>query len=213
MKAVTKIYVFFLLVVSSSLFAQFDVNNMSVEVGYGYNGAIAPYYKGFNSNFSGMNHFEVGLRYMFSETIGTKLTYKLDHFVNDPGGKLGITYNTLAASGVYNLGKQFGLTYLTRDRLSLNAHVDAGIAFAYMIGQNQYEKVGVIGIGATPMFKLTDKLAITADFTHNFTVKQHYGFDGILLDPDYKAQSGSFYNFTMGLIFYLGENNYHSDWY
>lgn len=202
-----------LLCFTTPIFSQFNVNNLSLEAGYGYNGAIEPYYKGFKSNFSGMNHFNVGIRYMFTEKIGAKVSYKLDHFVNDPGGEIGITYNTLAISGVYNIGKQFGLTYLTRDKLGVNAHIDAGVAFAYKIGQNDYEKVGVLGFGITPMYNISNKFALTADFTHNFTMKQHYGFDGLLLDPEYKPQSGSFYNFSFGIIYYLGENRYHSDWY
>lgn len=202
-----------LLCFTTPIFSQFNVNNLSLEAGYGYNGAIEPYYKGFKSNFSGMNHFNVGIRYMFTEKIGAKVSYKLDHFVNDPGGEIGITYNTLAVSGVYNIGKQFGLTYLTRDKLGVNAHIDAGVAFAYKIGQNDYEKVGVLGFGITPMYNISNKFALTADFTHNFTMKQHYGFDGLLLDPEYKPQSGSFYNFSFGIIYYLGENRYHSDWY
>lgn len=202
-----------LLCFTTPIFSQFNVNNLSLEAGYGYNGAIEPYYKGFKSNFSGMNHFHVGIRYMFTEKIGAKVSYKLDHFVNDPGGEIGITYNTLAVSGVYNIGKQFGLTYLTRDKLGVNAHIDAGVAFAYKIGQNDYEKVGVLGFGITPMYNISNKFALTADFTHNFTMKQHYGFDGLLLDPEYKPQSGSFYNFSFGIIYYLGENRYHSDWY
>lgn len=213
MKLVLRSLFIFILLNSSSLFAQFNVNNMSLEAGYGYTGAIEPYYKGFKSNFSGMNHFNVGVRYMFTEKIGAKVSYKFDHFVNDPGGKFGITYNTISVSGVYNIGKQLGLTYLTRDRLGVNAHVDAGVAFAYMIGKNEYEKVGVIGIGITPMYNISNKFALTADFTHNITMKQHYGFDGLLLDPEYKPQSGSFYNFSFGIIYYLGENRYHSDWY
>ncbi len=202
-----------LLCFTTPIFSQFNVNNLSLEAGYGYNGAIEPYYKGFKSNFSGMNHFNVGIRYMFTEKIGAKVSYKLDHFVNDPGGEIGITYNTLAVSVVYNIGKQFGLTYLTRDKLGVNAHIDAGVAFAYKIGQNDYEKVGVLGFGITPMYNISNKFALTADFTHNFTMKQHYGFDGLLLDPEYKPQSGSFYNFSFGIIYYLGENRYHSDWY
>lgn len=213
MKSLSKVIVFLLLVSSKPVFSQFNVNNMSLEAGYGYTGAIDPYFRGFKSNFSGMNHFNLGIRYMFTEKIGAKVAYKLDHFVNDPGGDVGITYNALSVSGIYNIGKQFGLTYLTRDRLGVNAHVDAGVAFAYMIGQNEYEKVGVIGIGITPMYNISNKFALTADFTHNITMKQHYGFDGLLLDPEYKPQSGSFYNFSFGIIYYLGENRYHSDWY
>ena len=213
MKATSKLQIFFFLVMSSSLFAQFSVNNLSVEAGYGYTGAISPYQKLYKSNFSGFNHFNVGIRYMFNEKFGAKAAYKLDHFVNDPGGKVGITYSAVALSGIYNIGKQFGLTYLTRDKLGINAHVDAGIAFGYMIGQNKHEKIGVVGIGLTPMYNISNNFALTADFTHNFTMKQHYGFDGILLNKDYTPQSGGFYNFSIGLIYYLGENKYHSDWY
>lgn len=213
MKSSSKVIVLLLFFCTMPIFSQFNVNNMSLEAGYGYTGAIDPYFRGFKSNFSGMNHFNLGIRYMFTEKIGAKVSYKLDHFVNDPGGDVGITYNALSVSGIYNIGKQFGLTYLTRDRLGVNAHVDAGVAFAYMIGQNEYEKVGVIGIGITPMYNISNKFALTADFTHNLTMKQHYGFDGLLLDPEYKPQSGSFYNFSFGIIYYLGENRYHSDWY
>ena len=60
----------------------------------------------------------------------------------------------------------------------------------------------------------SNKFALTADFTHNFTSDQNYGFDGQLVDPiNKKPESGSFYNFSLGIIYYLGENRYHSDWY
>jgi hypothetical protein len=214
MKSSSKVLVLVLFFCTMPIFSQFNVNNMSLEAGYGYTGAIKPYYKGFKSNFSGMNHFNVGIRYMFTEKIGAKVSYKFDHFVNDPGGKIGITYNTFSVSGVYNIGKEFGLTYLTRDRLGVNAHVDAGVAFAYIIGKNEYEQVKVVGIGITPMYNISNKIALTADFTHNLTLDQNYGFDGQLVDPlNKKPQSGSFYNFSFGIIYYFGENRYHSDWY
>ena len=213
MKAAIKLQLFFFLVMTSSLFAQFNVNNLSLEAGYGYTGAIWPYQKLYKSNFSGFNHYNVGIRYMFNEKFGAKATYKVDHFVNDPGGKVGITYSAIGLSGIYNVGKQLGLTYLTRDKLGINAHVDAGVAFGYVIEQNKPERIGVVGIGLTPMFNISNNFALTADFTHNFTMKQHYGFDGALLSKDYTPESGSYYNFSFGIIYYLGENKYHSDWY
>ena len=53
MKQLTNVILLPLLLLSSGLFAQLDVNNISLEVGYGYNGAIGPYNKNYNSNFSG----------------------------------------------------------------------------------------------------------------------------------------------------------------
>jgi OOP family OmpA-OmpF porin len=63
------------------------------------------------------------------------------------------------------------------------------------------------------MYAVSNKIALKADLTYNRTFKQHYGFDGGLLDPNFKAENGSFYNFSVGLIFYIGENKHHSDWY
>lgn len=194
-------------------FAQFDVNNLSVELGYGYTGAVGPYSTIFNSNFSGMRHYDLGIRYMFSETIGAKVFYKVDSFVNDPGGKIGITYNTIGGSFVYNVGKEFGLTYFTRDRIGLLTHLDGGVSFSRVIDTRIIEKVGIVGLGITPMCTLSDKLVLYSDFTYNWNLKQHYGFDGMLLNADYTPEPGSFYNFSIGLIYYIGENKYHNDWY
>lgn len=213
MKPIIKLLLFCFLFKTTADFAQIDANHLSIEANYGYVGAISPYQKKFKSNFSSLNHYNVGLRYMFNEKFGTKLSYKLDHFVNDPGGKVGITYSAISLSGIYNVGKHVGLTYITRDRLGLNTHIDAGVAFGRVIGQYDSERIGIIGIGLTPMFNISNKFALTADFTHNFTIKQHYGFDGVLLNKDYAPQPGSYYNLSFGLIFYLGENRSHTDWY
>ncbi|WP_374539977.1 hypothetical protein [Flavobacterium sp.] len=109
MKLSFKLLVFFLLFSSFSLFSQLSLNNLSLEAGYGYNGALGPYNKVFNSNFSGMNYFEVGIRYMFTEEFGTKLHFKTDKFVNDPKGAIGIQYNAIGLGLVHNLGKKLGL--------------------------------------------------------------------------------------------------------
>lgn len=213
MKLLQKGIVIFALFFTSHIVGQFNVNNLSLEFGYGYSGAIAPYNKIFKSDFSGMRHFDVGIRYMFSEKIGTKIFYKVDTFVNDPGGKIGIIYNTIGSSFVYNIGKQLGLTYITRDQLGILTHLDGGVSFANIINTNKVEKVGVVGLGITPMVSLSNKFSIYTDFTYNWNIKQHYGFDGLLLNDDYTPEAGSFYNFSLGLIFYIGENKYHSDWY
>lgn len=214
MKTITTfLFSFFTLLQTSIFFGQPDLNKVSIESSLVYLGAISPYNKGFKSNFSGLNHFDIGLRYMFTETLGAKASYKFDHFVNDPGGDLGIKYNTLSIGAVYNIGKQFGLTYLTRDRLGLLVNFDGGVAFAKGIDQYESEKIGIIGLGITPIYYISKRVALSASYIHNFTMKQHYGFDGFLLDPTFKDAKGSFYNFTFGIVYYLGENRYHSDWY
>jgi OOP family OmpA-OmpF porin len=195
-------------------YSQTNLNSSSFEIGYGYNGAIIPY-SGNNSNLSvsNMNHINVAFRYMFTEKVGLKLFYKSDNFVNFSKGRLGISYKTIGTSIVYNVGKELGLNFITRDKFSVLTHIDGGVAFAFIKQKNNFEKLGVIGVGITPIYSLTNKLAITTDLTYNTTLKQHYGFDGVLLSSNYEPKSRNFYNFSLGLIIYLGENSYHSDWY
>lgn len=195
-------------------FSQFNVNNLSIEASYGYNGAIQPYSKKFNSNFSAFNHAEVSVRYMFSEWVGMKLAYKTDKFVNDPKGDIGTQYNSFGLGIIYNAGKKLGLSYWTRDKFGLLVHADAALGFASSISLNgKTEKTPILGLGITPMYKINNKLAFTTDFTYNTNLKQYYGFDGYPLSNQKGTQKGSFYNFSVGLIYYLGENKYHSDWY
>lgn len=210
-----KLFLVVVFLISSSLaVAQFNRNNMSVELNYGYNGAIQPYNKQFKTNFSGFNHFEVGLRYMFSEHLGTKIIFKSDKFVNDPGGNIGIQYNSLGAGLVYNAGKKLGLTYLTRDNLGLLVHLEGSIGFANSLQQQfESEKTQIIGFGITPQYRINNKFAIVSDFTYNINLKQLYGFDGFPINTNKVSESGSFYNISIGLIYYIGENKYHSDWY
>lgn len=214
MKSTTKLLIVFFLLNSNFLFSQFNVNNFSLEIGYGYNGTILPYNKMFNSNFSGFNHFEVGLRYMFTEYVGTKLIFKSDKFVNDPGGVIGIQYNSIGASFVYNAGKKIGLTYLTRDNLGVLIHLDGSIGFANSLQpQFESEKTNIIGLGITPQYRINNKIAIVSDFTYNINLKQLYGFDGYPIHNSKLSETGYFYNLSIGLIYYIGENRYHSDWF
>lgn len=210
-----KLFLVVVFLMSSSLaLAQFNRNNISVELNYGYNGAIKPYKKQFKSNFSGFNHFEVGIRYMFSEHLGAKIIFKSDKFVNDPGGVIGIQYNSLGAGLVYNVGKKIGLTYLTRDNLGLLVHLDGSIGFANsLIQQYESEKTKIIGIGITPQYRINNKFAIVSDFTYNINLKQLYGFDGFPINANKVSENGSFYNVSIGLVYYIGENKYHFDWY
>ncbi|WP_291274482.1 hypothetical protein [Flavobacterium sp.] len=202
------------LLMANFSFSQFNVNNLSIEASYGYNGAIQPYDKKFNSNFSAFNHVEFAARYMFTEFVGMKLAYKADKFVNDPKGDIGTQYNSFGLGIIYNAGKKLGLSYWTRDKFGLLVHADAALGFASSISLNgKTEKTPIIGLGITPMYKINNKVALTTDFTYNTNLKQYYGFDGYPLSSQKGTQKGSFYNFSVGLIYYLGENRYHSDWY
>lgn len=213
MKKIPQICALFFLLFSSAT-AQTTLNKLSVEGGVGYTGAMQPYLTRYKSNFSGFTHFDLGVRYMINEYYGVKVSFASDRFENDPGGKIGTDMQRYSVEGVVNVGKFFDLTYRTRDHFGLLAHAGVGFATLKPFLAPKAERVGPISIGITPQYRLSDKVALYSDFTLFANVKQHYRFDGSLIQEPYKTPTiGHYYNFSVGLIFYLGEGRYHSDWY
>lgn len=64
-------------------------NQFSIEAGGGLVAPLRGFDDQFKSNFSGLRHFDVGMRYMFNEYIGIKVSGNYQKFVNDPGGAIG----------------------------------------------------------------------------------------------------------------------------
>lgn len=190
-------------------------NKLSIEIGYGYVQPSALYSSVYNkSDFSGFNHFDVGARYMFNKEIGLKLSYANDRFKNDDvSPTAGITFNSINVSAVYNVGSLFDLNYLTNERMGLLGHAGVGITLASPESISDSEKIGTATIGLTPQVKVSERISIYGDIAYAFHFKQHYGFDGVLLSPDYTSEVGKTATFSLGLMFYLGEKDRHADWY
>lgn len=186
-------------------------NRFSIETGYGYVTPSKLYGNEFDkSDFSGFNHFDVGVRYMLTTKFGFKLNYGRDNFSKEGAG---ITFNTINVSGVYNVGSLFNLTYATNERIALLGRVGVGVTIANPKSIQDTERIGTATLGLTPQVKVSERISIYGDLAYAFRFKQHYGFDGVLLSPDYESEVGKTTVFSVGLIFSIGEKNRHADWY
>ncbi len=63
----------------------------------------------------------------------------------------------------------------------------------------------------TGQIKLTDRIALTGDFTSITNAKQNVAFDGSSAN-DIRGFNGSLFTGTVGLTVYLGKNAKHADW-
>ena len=186
-------------------------NRFSIETGYGYVTPSKLYSNQFDkSDFSGFNHFDIGIRYMLGEKVGLKLNYGRDSFSKEEAG---ITYNTINISGVYNVGSLFNLNYATNERIGLLGRVGVGVTFAKPESISDNERIGTATIGLTPQVKVSERISVYGDLAYAFRFKQHYGFDGVLLNNDYQSEVGKTTVFSLGLMFYLGDKDRHADWY
>ena len=197
----------------------------SIELNIGQNRPIEPFSTGYFTSkpntyfyFNGIEHYDFGGRYMFSNFFGLKADLAYDEIKNQAGsGSLDFNLKQyrLGIQGVMNLSRLLRFESFT-NRIGLLAH--GGFQFSKLkpqIGINQgvSEDNGGIMLGLTPQYKITNWLAITGDFTYLNNLRQHFNWDGSYSEATNNL-TGSIYNTSLGLTFYIGDRNKtHADWY
>lgn len=202
-----------------------DYNKWSVEVNIGNNKPIKPFSKGYSTSadnvfmkFPVLNHFDIGVRRMFSTKFGLKLDAGSDIIENHKGSDskpFNSQQNIVSLQIVYNIGKDFGVEDFTNNRFGLLAHF--GIESSQLNGKTEAGKKvseynGGIMYGLTPQFKISDRFAVSLDFSFLTNTRQHLNWDG-----NYSTVSGNLTGninyFKLGFNYYLGKNEKHADWY
>lgn len=199
-------------------------NRWSIEVQAGQNKAVRPFTEGYYSsnpnryfNFSGVNHFDFGFRYMLSERFGFKLSGGYDIFT-DLKNSGSLPFETKSYSlnlqGVVNLARIMKFESFTK-RIGLLAHGGVQVSKVYVdnpvIGKLNEDNGGVI-IGLTPQYRISNRITITGDFSAISNVRQHLNWDGSVSAKDNNL-TGLFYHTSLGITCYLGSKETHADWY
>lgn len=207
---------FIVLLLSFTGVAQGNYNQFSIEAAYVVS---SPYSKSVvnsglsNGSFTSLGGFKLGGRYMFTTQWGVKG----DFTYNDYKGKnnFGTSFSRLDVQAVYSLSEILGLPTLTRESIGLLAHSGIGASYAtsrYNTNSNEY--VGNFIIGLTPMFKISEKFALSTDISYVLNFKQHNHFDGVPFDPPtVHYETGKTLNLSFGFVYYLGKEKIHADWY
>lgn len=206
-----------------------EYNKWSIELNAGQNKPEKPFAPGYFSadpskyfNFSGVDHFDLGVRYMFNPNFGAKVDFAYDIMENQDGasqeGVASLPFETrqfrVGFQGVANLGRIMKFETFT-SRFGILAH--AGLQVSRLeprmgVNAGKTEDNGGIMIGLTPQFRISNRIVLTGDFTYLSNVRQHFNWDGSY-SSEANNLSGSLLNTSLGLTFYLGGNDVHADWY
>jgi OOP family OmpA-OmpF porin len=199
-----------------------EYNKWSIELNAGQSKGIKPYSTGyFASNpdkvlgsFT-INHYELGVRYMFSPTFGLKLDGAYDNLKNlsDESLDFEMQQIRIGLQGVINAARLFDIQE-SLGRFGMLFH--GGVQVAQMspqmgINEGRNEWNGGIMVGFTPEVRITKNLALTADFTLISNVRQHFNWDGSYSDSNNNL-AGSMYTTSLGLSYSFGSHKVHGDW-
>lgn len=195
-----------------------DYNRWSIDINGGLSRPTQPMTVGYYTEDFSLFHVDLGARYMFSPNFGLKADVGYDSYDESPNdsGEFNGTYSRINLQGVVNLGRILKFEDFTQ-RLNLQFHTGLGYSFMETDAFDGKDEMTNILLGLTTQFKISERIALNADFTMVNNISQHYTFDGYTGGVDGpiiedRGFNGTLYNATLGLSIYLGKNEKHADW-
>lgn len=210
------------LTLSTSVFAQTDqtsstetnssdYNKWSIELNGGVNKYQRPATGGYFTATPSPWNADFGVRYMFNNKFGLKLDVGYYNFTGkDESLDFDTHYYRANLQGVANLGRIMNFETWT-NTIGLLGH--AGFGYGQLKSDNAdfTDKMFNFMAGVTGQIKLSNRVALTGDFTTILTAQQDYAFDGASTYAG-RGFGGILFQGTVGLTVYLGGKEKHADW-
>lgn len=188
-----------------------NYNKWSVELAGGLNKPMRPMTAGYRTAVASAYVADLGVRYMFNNKFGLKADFGYNSF-KEGENSLGFDsqYYRVDLQGVANLGRIMSFETWT-NTLGLLGHAGFGLGFGESDKFSGTDRMGNFIAGVTGQIKLSNRIALTGDFTTILNAKQNRTFDGAssIGSPGF---GGVLFNGTVGLTVYLGKNEKHADW-
>jgi outer membrane protein OmpA-like peptidoglycan-associated protein len=187
-------------------------NQWSFELAGGFNKPQRPMTVGYSSSVVSPYTVDLGVRYMFNNKFGLKGDFGYNSFTgNNESIDFDSKYYRVNLQGVANLGRMMSFETWT-NTFGLLGHAGFGLSFLERKDPTYVkDRMGNFMVGVTGQIKLSDRIALTGDFTTITNAKQDVAFDGASYN-DIRGFNGSLFTGTVGLTVYLGKNAKHADW-
>ena len=189
-----------------------NFNKWSIEVAGGVNKPQQPMTPGYFTSTPSAFVADLGVRYMFNNKFGLKADVGYNSFqAKKESIDFETNYYRANLQAVANLGRILNFETWTKS-IGLLSHTGFGYAQLRNEDNDIQDKMGNFITGVTGQIKLSNRLALTGDFTTIVNFSQGTAFDGASLTPEARGFQGILFNGTVGLTVYLGKNEKHADW-
>jgi OOP family OmpA-OmpF porin len=187
-------------------------NHWSLELAGGFNKPQRPMTTNYTTSLVSPYTVDFGARYMFNNKFGLKADIGYNSFTgNNESFDFDSKYYRVNLQGVANLGRIMNFETWT-NTIGLLGHAGYGLSQLEVKNPSYVkDRMGNFIIGVTGQIKLSDRIALTGDFTTITNAKQNVAFDGVSSNA-IRGFNGSLFTGTVGLTVYLGKNEKHADW-
>lgn len=224
------ILIFAFVIISEVVFAQEDKNidslitrKWSVEFSLGQNYPVKPFSSGSFTNATSkrllnksLSHFDIAARHMFNSKFGFSINVMYDKISGDNLiDKLHFQNQQIALNfeGIVNAGRILNLEEVSKN---FNFYLHTGLNLSHYktnLSDTKYKEnnFGLI-FGLSPYYRLNDFSALKLDYSIQSNLSQHLTWDGYRINADDNLHA-IMHSYSVGLIFYLGDNKNHADWF
>ena len=188
-----------------------DYNKWSIELAGGVNKTQRPMTSGYFTSTPSPYVADLGVRYMFNNKFGLKADFGYNSFEGKNNSlSFDTKYYRADIQAVANLGRIMNFETWT-NTIGLLGH--AGFGLAQLEDENSAlkDRMGNFMAGVTGQIKLSNRIALTGDFTTILNANQNIAFDAASTASS-RGFGGILFNGTVGVTVYLGKNAKHADW-
>lgn len=190
-----------------------EYNRWSIEVAGGVNKVQRPISAGYFQSTPSFYNADLGVRYMFNNKFGLKLDAGYYNLTEKDGSlPFESHYYRADLQGVANLGRIMSFETWT-NTIGLLGHAGFGYGQLKTEGQDFTDKMFNFMAGVTGQIRLSNRIALTGDFSTLLNGNQDRTWDGQNDANVGRGFQGIMFQGTAGLTFYLGGAEKHADWF
>lgn len=187
-------------------------NKWSIELAGGVNKPQRPMTENYFTSTPSPYVADLGVRYMFNNKFGLKADFGYNSFTGKSNSvDFDSKYYRIDLQAVANLGRIMNFETWT-NTFGLLGHAGFGVGRLDNKDYGVKDRVGNFIAGVTGQVRLSNRVALTGDFSTILNASQDAAFDGTTINAANRGFSGVLFNGTVGLNVYLGKNTKHADW-
>ena len=189
-----------------------EYDKWSLDLGFGIHQVGAPLNNGYAVNPLGQGN--LGIRYMFNERFGLRADLGYNQFQESNGSSsFSSNYYRASLEGVVNLGNILKFNNWTK-RLNLLAHGGLGFSILNITEPvvSGDDNMATLNFGITPQFKISERIAVFADFSSLLNFGQENTFNGGV-NSDQRESNISIFNTSLGVNISFGKYKKLADFY
>ncbi len=208
------------LMLSTSAFSQTNLDSMnrwSIGASIGMHDGMAP--TNATTAIYQIQHFKLNGRYMITNRFGIMVDASYD-FMDFLRRNYNTYYIRTSVQGVVNAGDILHFPQVM-PRVGLLVHGGTGFSSMWSDNNPSFPNTdplpkradGMLNFtfGATPQYKINDRISLNADLSFTFHARQNNRFD-MQANNTHGAIDGYLLNASIGASYYFGKNKTHADW-